>query len=347
MSEHVAAWSATQPSTFEAISIIGETNHPRSCELRDTLTWAAIPFGFYAVGSAEGRERLTAADATGQELPVLVFRSGKALVAPSDAELLGGLGFSSDVVQMTCDLAIVGAGPSGLSAAVYAASEGLHTVLLDSLLVGGQASTSSLIRNYLGFPRGVSGTELTTRALEQAWLFGAEVLTPQQAIRLEADGPDHVIHTANGLALKARAVVIATGVSWGRLPVPSVERLNGQGVFYGAAGSEAAALAGEPVYVVGGGNSAGQAAVHLAKHSAEVSILVRGKQFRQLEVTSRHARSFSEKSTSAVLTVPAVRPGAVWYFQYRLVWAITLSGGGAPNCEKSSVVWASPTSVAS
>jgi thioredoxin reductase (NADPH) len=234
-----------------------------------------IPYGFYDAESPEGQEHLAATDTAGRALPVVVFYSGTVLVAPSDAELLGALGFSSDVVHMSCEVAIVGGGPSGLSAAVYAASEGLRTVLVDSGLVGGQAGTSSMIRNYLGFPRGVSGTELTGRALEQAWLFGADVLTPQEAIQLDARGGDRVIRTMNGSQLTARSVVIATGVSWRRLPNPSIERLIGQGVFYGAAGSEAAALAEEPVFVVGGGNSAGQAAVHLAKHSAEVTILVR------------------------------------------------------------------------
>jgi thioredoxin reductase (NADPH) len=275
MAEYVAAWSATQPPTFEAISIIGEARHPRSHELRDMLTRADIPYGFYNVESPAGQEHLAATDTDGQALPVVVFYSGTVLVAPSDAELLGALGFSSDAAHMSCDVAIVGGGPSGLSAAVYAASEGLRTVLVDSGLVGGQAGTSSMIRNYLGFPRGVSGTELMGRALEQAWLFGAEVLAPQEGIQLDGVGGDRVIRTVNGSRLTARSVLIATGVSWRRLPIPSIERLIGQGVFYGAAGSEAAALAEEPVFVVGGGNSAGQAAVHLAKHSAEVTILVR------------------------------------------------------------------------
>jgi thioredoxin reductase (NADPH) len=170
---------------------------------------------------------------------------------------------------------IVGGGPSGLSAAVYAASEGLRTVLLDQGIFGGQAGTSSMIRNYLGFPRGVSGGELAARALEQAWLFGADTLTPQNAVRLEVNGRHHVVHTVDGTTVTARAVIIATGVSWRRLEVDSVEALLGAGVFYGAAGAEAEALIDEEVFVVGGGNSAGQAAVHLAQYASGVTVLIR------------------------------------------------------------------------
>jgi thioredoxin reductase (NADPH) len=276
MTEYLAAWSATQPPAFEAIRIIGEPRRARSHELRDMLSRLDVPYGFYDAASITGREQLASVAATGRDLPLVIFGSGRVLTAPTDAEILGALGFRNDVVDVSCDVAIVGSGPSGLSAAVYAASEGLRTVLMDSGVIGGQAGTSSMIRNYLGFPRGLSGVELTSRAGEQAWLFGAEILTPQEAVRLEPDGLQRIVHTANGSGVTAGTVVIATGVSWRRLPIPSIDPLLGQGVFYGTAGSEAAALAGEHVFVVGGGNSAGQAAVHLAKHAAEVTMLVRG-----------------------------------------------------------------------
>jgi thioredoxin reductase (NADPH) len=172
-------------------------------------------------------------------------------------------------------VAIVGAGPAGLAAAVYAASEGLSTLVLEAAVPGGQAGTSSLIRNYPGFPHGVSGDELTNRAAEQAWLFGANI-TIGRAAGLTARGSDLVVRTADGSEVAARAVIIATGVSWRRLGVPALEAMIGSGVFYGAAGAEARAMTGRHVYVVGAGNSAGQAAIHLAKYAASVTMVVRG-----------------------------------------------------------------------
>jgi thioredoxin reductase (NADPH) len=171
---------------------------------------------------------------------------------------------------------IVGAGPAGLAAAVYAASEGLHTVVLERVVTGGQAGTSSLIRNYLGFQRGVSGAELANRATEQAWLFGAEFVLDQRAVGLSADGSDRVVRTAAGATVSARAVIVATGVSWRRLAVHPLEALVGAGVFYGAASAEARAMARRDVFVVGAGNSAGQAALHLARYANSVTMLVRG-----------------------------------------------------------------------
>jgi thioredoxin reductase (NADPH) len=171
---------------------------------------------------------------------------------------------------------VVGAGPAGLAAATYAASEGLRTLLLEREAVGGQAGTTSLIRNYLGFPRGISGAELAARATEQAVVFGAELVYAQPATGLQPAGADRVLTLADGSRVVSRTVVIATGVSYRRLPVPGLEALPGAGVFYGAAVTEARAMAGQRVAVVGGANSAGQAAVHLARHAEQVTLLVRG-----------------------------------------------------------------------
>jgi thioredoxin reductase (NADPH) len=168
---------------------------------------------------------------------------------------------------------IVGAGPAGLAAAVYAASEGLQTRVLEPAIPGGQAGTSSLIRNYLGFPHGVSGEDLTWRAFEQAWLFGADLVLAQAATGLEARGSDRMVRLSDGGEVAARAVILATGVAWRRLGVPALEALAGSGVFYGAAGTEARAVRGEDVFVVGAGNSAGQAALHLARFAASVTIV--------------------------------------------------------------------------
>ncbi|HXZ71949.1 MAG TPA: NAD(P)/FAD-dependent oxidoreductase, partial [Streptosporangiaceae bacterium] len=171
------------------------------------------------------------------------------------------------------------AGPAGLAASVYAASEGLSTVVLEPVMPGGQAGTSPLIRNYLGFPHGLTGEELTNRATEQAWLFGANIVI-SRATGLSARGPERVVRLADGGELTARAAIIATGVAWRRLGVPALEALVGAGVFYGAAGAEARATLGQDVYVVGAGNSAGQAAIHLARHAASVTMVVRGPDLR-------------------------------------------------------------------
>jgi thioredoxin reductase (NADPH) len=275
MTETLAAWHATQPPVFTVFRIVGDDD-ARSHELRDMFSRAGLPFDFQRADSDGGRALLAELGMDGSRLPVVKsLDHPEPMVRPSRADLLAVLGFRSHRVDLACDVVIVGGGPAGLSAAVYSSSEGLSTVLMDEELVGGQAGTSSMIRNYLGFPRGLDGSELTNRAMEQAWLFGTEMLGPQRAVRLEVDGAERIVHTADGSALRARSVVIATGVAWRRLGVPSVEELIGAGVFYGAAGSEAEAQAGRRVFVVGGGNSAGQAAVHLARHALAVEIVIR------------------------------------------------------------------------
>jgi thioredoxin reductase (NADPH) len=274
MGEYLTAWHQSRPPVEVAIRIVGRPHSPRSHALRDILSRAGVPHLFLDSASEEGRRAL-GVDAGEALLPALVYFTGRVLLDPSDLDLIELLGFSRGRADRTCDVLIVGAGPAGLSAAVYAASEGLEAVAVDPGVPGGQAGTSSMIRNYLGFPRGLSGSELTNRALEQAWLFGTEFLLADRVVDLRVDGERRLATLATGGTLRARAVVIATGVSWRRLGVPALESLVGAGVFYGAAGSEAAALHGQEVLVVGGGNSAGQAAVHLAKHAAHVAIVVR------------------------------------------------------------------------
>jgi thioredoxin reductase (NADPH) len=277
MAEYLADWSRTQAPEITAVTIIGRRWDDRSHALRDALSRAGVPFAFHEPDSEEGRAALADMDLAGSALPVVRSHTGVVAVDPSDITMSELLGFRTSRPGQVCDVAIVGAGPAGLSAAVYAGSEGLSTMIIDPSVPGGQAGTSSRIRNYLGFPRGLSGSELTNRATEQAWLFGSEFLLARRVQRMQRSEHGYLLSLGDGTDVTARAVVLATGVEWRRLAVPSVEALLGAGVFYGAAGSEADALRGEPVFVVGGGNSAGQAAVHLARHAESVTIVIRGE----------------------------------------------------------------------
>jgi thioredoxin reductase (NADPH) len=276
ISEFLAAWNTSQDPPSVAVRIVGRPQSARSHEVRDLLTRATVPYWFYAPDTEPGRQVLAEAGADGTRLPVMVFYRGDILVDPSNADVVEVLGVNSTPPTTSCDVVVVGGGPAGLAAAVYAASEGLQTMIVEPEIPGGQAGTSSLIRNYLGFRHGVSGVELAIRATEQAWLFGAEFVLSQRATRIETSGADRIVHTTDGSEVSASAVVLATGVSWRRLNVPALEALIGAGVFYGAAGAEARAMQGRDVVVVGGGNSAGQAAVHLARYARSVTMLVRG-----------------------------------------------------------------------
>jgi thioredoxin reductase (NADPH) len=276
ISQVLADWVPAHGPSFEGIRIVGPRWGTRSHELRDMLTRMGIPHGWYQAETAAGRRLLEEAGEDGSRLPVVLFHSGQVFVDPSDAELAEALGFGTRPGAGSYDLVIVGAGPAGLAAAVYAASEGLDTLVVEPQVAGGQAGTSAMIRNYLGFPRGIGGGDLANRALEQAWLFGANLVLAQRATGLRADGPRRLVRLSDGNQVATEAVVVASGVSWRRLGVPELEALVGAGVFYGAAGAEARAMEGQEVFVVGAGNSAGQAALHLAKYAASVTLLVRG-----------------------------------------------------------------------
>ena len=275
----LSEWAARRGNEFEAVRIVGAQWDSRSQELRDLFGRNRIPIGFYDVASERGRRILSDLDLTDPDLPVLVLRFAAkqpVLTNPSNLQIADAFGLMTPPPEdEVFDVAIVGAGPSGLAAAVYASSEGLRTVVIEREAVGGQAGTSSLIRNYLGFPRGVSGSRLTFEAYQQAWSFGTTFLFMRSAQGLEVDGVRRVVHLSDGRRVTARTVIISTGVDYRLLDVPAVERLRGRGVFYGAAVSEAPAMRGRPVIVVGGGNSAGQAAVHLARWAERVTMLVR------------------------------------------------------------------------
>ena len=276
VTEALADWSKSGPPEKVALSIVGQPSDRRAHELRDIFSRASIPIAFLEPGSDQGRAVLQEAGVGDAALPVMVMHDGSraVLVQPTDRDIVAALGFPSVPEGGRYDVAVVGAGPSGLSAAVYATSEGLSTVIIDPSIPGGQAGTSSMIRNYLGFPRGLGGSELTTRAIEQAWLFGTEMVLAERVVRITTDGPERVLDTERG-RLSARAVVIATGVAWRRLAIPTLDSLLGTGVFYGAALSEAEAMTGRRVVVVGGGNSAGQAAIYLARRAEMVTIVIR------------------------------------------------------------------------
>jgi thioredoxin reductase (NADPH) len=276
VSQFLYEWARLQPPGFQAVRVVGDQWAARSHELRDLLSRNSIPSGFYPAGSEEGQALLGAVGATGGRLPVVLVFDGRVLADPSNAEVAEALGIRTRPAATTYDVAVVGAGPAGLAAAVAAASEGLRTTILEPEAIGGQAGSSSKIRNYLGFRRGVSGAELAERAYEQAWMLRAEFVYGQPAVGLRTAGPDRVVALSDGGEATSRAVVLATGVRYRRLGVPSLEALTGAGVFYGAAASEAQAVKDAEVYVVGGANSAGQAAVHLARYASQVTMLVRG-----------------------------------------------------------------------
>jgi thioredoxin reductase (NADPH) len=275
VSEILADWETTQPTPFEAARIVGDEYEAHAHGLRDLFSRIGVPFRFVDVATDEGRALRAELGGDGMALPLLAYRSGTVLSDPSMARVAQSLGFATEAEPGPCDVAIVGAGPAGLAAAVYAASEGLRTTVIESSVPGGQAGTSSRIRNYLGFPNGVSGRDLGSRALEQAWFFGARFVLARPAVALDAGGNEHVVRLEGGGEVRARTVVIATGVTWHTLELPSLADLIGAGVYYGAAAFGASA-AGAAAFVVGGGNSAGQAAVHLARSGASVTLVVRG-----------------------------------------------------------------------
>jgi thioredoxin reductase (NADPH) len=274
--ELLSSWEKSQDARHVPVRVVGAESSASSHLIRDALTRGGVPYVFHAETSAAGIQLLGEVTTARTRLPVLVFDNGTVLVDPALAQVWQALGVQTRIDVGSCDLAVIGAGPAGLAAAVYAASEGLETLVLEAAVPGGQAGTSSLIRNYLGFHRGISGDEFANRAAEQAWLFGARFVLTQQAVRLSTSGGRLVVTTEDGSEVSARAVVVATGVSWRRVGVPALEALVGAGVFYGAAGAEARAMQGQEVYLVGGGNSAGQAALHLARYAARVTMLIRG-----------------------------------------------------------------------
>jgi thioredoxin reductase (NADPH) len=277
----LSEWGSRHGGGFEAVWVIGEQWSARSQELRDAFSRNGIPIGFYDATSERGQQMLGELGLVSPELPVVVFRFGEkrsTLVNPSNLEIADAFGLMTPIpAGEVFDVAVLGAGPAGLAAAVYASSEGLRTVVVEPEAIGGQAGTSSMIRNYPGFAQGVSGSTLAWEAWQQAWLFGTTFVYMRHAEGLSREDGHYRLRLSYGTTLTARTVVITTGASYRRLDVPALDNLQGRGVFYGAGVSEAPAMRGRNVFVVGGGNSAGQAAMHLARWADHVTVLVRGE----------------------------------------------------------------------
>jgi thioredoxin reductase (NADPH) len=275
MTEYLSSWTREQEPRFEEFRIVASEGD-RLVRLRDVMTRFSMSFGVYGADSETGRCLLRRAGLDATRLPVAIRYDGQVSIDPSLPDLARAIGVKITNDRDTCDVAIVGAGPAGLTAALYAASEGLDTVMLERDVSGGQAGTSPLIRNYPGFPHGINGAVLMERTCEQAWLMGAHIVFAQKAVALERHGDARVTHMSDGSTVSAGAVVIATGIDWRRLGVARLEKLVGAGVFYGASVGESRAMQDQDVFVVGAGNSAGQAALHLAKYARAVTLVVRG-----------------------------------------------------------------------
>jgi thioredoxin reductase (NADPH) len=275
------AWLAADYQPVSEIKVIGHRWSMRSSGVREFLARNQVPYRWYSAQEPEGQRLLAAAGADGQSLPVVITADGDVLVEPSDSELADRVGLATTPSELFYDLIVIGGGPAGLGAAVYGASEGLRTVLVERTATGGQAGQSSRIENYLGFPDGVSGAQLTDRARRQAARFGAEVLTTREVVGLEVNGSARTVRFSDGTAIDAHTVILATGVSYRQLTAPGLASLTGRGVFYGSSLTEAASCKGQDIYIVGGANSAGQAAVYLARHARSVTLCVRGQSLRQ------------------------------------------------------------------
>src|SRR6202023_2378251 len=274
-------WQASYRPAFQGIRVLGTRWSPRSYELRDFLARNRVPHQWIDVElSANDPETKHLVEALGPEsanLPVVLFPDATHLLGSGPADVAQRVGLRTRAQTSFYDLAIVGGGPAGLAAAVYGASEGLHTVMIEREATGGQAGMSSRIENYLGFPSGLSGGGLARRAVVQAQRFGVEILAPQEAVGVRTEASYRIIKMADGNELSCHALMIATGVQWRRLEVPGIDRLQGAGIYYGGGATEALSCQGEIVYVVGGANSAGQAAMNFARYAERVVILVRGE----------------------------------------------------------------------
>jgi thioredoxin reductase (NADPH) len=270
-------WQATFHPPFEGIRVIGNRWSPQSHQAKDFLARNQIPYQWMDIElSPEAQQLVEYADCDKLHLPLVLFDDGTNLMQPSNVQIAEKIGLQTQAEKPFYDLIIIGGGPGGLAAAVYGASEGLRTVMIEREAPGGQAGTSSRIENYLGFPVGLSGGDLARRAVTQARRFGVEILTPQEVTGIRVENPYRFVQLSDGSEISCHAIILALGVAWRRLNVPGLEKLTGAGVYYGAAQTEAMSCQGEEVYIIGGANSAGQAAMYFSKYAEHVTMLVRG-----------------------------------------------------------------------
>jgi thioredoxin reductase (NADPH) len=301
ITEFIHEWSRHGTFVRQEVEVVAPRWSPRGHEIRSLLARNGVPHVFHDSDSDRGRSLLEMAHEADPDLPldtdlpVVFLLDQDVLVDPSNTELAKAYGVSTELeAWRDFDVVVVGAGPAGLAASVYASSEGLRTLAIERESIGGQAGSSSLIRNYLGFSRGVSGAELAQRAYQQAWVFGTNFVLMQGATALRTEGARHVVTMADGSEATARAVILATGVEYRRLGIPALDELTGAGVFYGASVSEAQALHGQDAYIVGGGNSAGQAAMHLCRYARDVYLVVRGSSLA--DSMSQYLRELIERT---------------------------------------------------
>lgn len=291
-------WNATSRQSFEGIYVVGTRWSPSTHELKNFLAKSQIPYRWLEPGTTSDPRIHAAIGDDLSELPVMIFPDGSVLKKPLLPDVAFKLGLTTLATREFYDVVIIGAGPAGLACALYASTEGLHAILVEREAPGGQAGLSSRIENYLGFPSGLSGADLARRGVSQVKRFGTEVLAPVQAVSLNVQGEYRVVKLSNGRELAAHSVVIASGVQWRMLNIPGIERLSGAGVYYGAADTEAASCKDEDVYVIGGANSAGQAAVHFSGTARSVTMLVRADSL---------ARSMSYYLVERIKTIPNIK----------------------------------------
>ena len=272
--EFLAEWTQDHRPGMELIHIVGDELSARSNEIRELLNRSGIPFGFHDATSSAAKRLIEEHGVVLKALPAVFLLDESVLFDPTDAQIMDAIGETPN--ELSCDVAVIGAGPAGLTSAVYAGSEGLRTLVVERHMIGGQAGASSLIRNYLGFPRGISGAELTQRAYQQAWLFGARFVFARQVTQVRIDGLKRILTLSDGREITTTTAIVASGAEYRRLDVPDIERFVGKSVFYTSFG--ATKLAGDfDAAVAGGGNSAGQAAIHLASSARHVTLVVRGE----------------------------------------------------------------------
>jgi thioredoxin reductase (NADPH) len=328
-------WSAQFRPPYEGIRVLGTRWSSRSYEIREFMARNQVPYQWIdaevASTDPEVRQLIASLGPEAESLPLILFPDGQRIAEPSQQTIADKLGLRTHAQTNFYDLAIIGGGPAGLAAAVYGASEGLRTVMIEREAPGGQAGLSSRIENYLGFPSGLTGSDLARRAVAQARRFDVEILSPQEAVGVRVDGPYRYVKLADGFEISCHALLLAMGVQWRSLNIPGIERFQGAGVYYGGGTSEALSCKGETVYIVGGANSAGQAAMHFSKFAGKVIMLVRGESLAS--TMSHYLIEQIEKTPNIEVWLTA---NVVEVHGDARLEAITICRGSSPQPEKIS-----------